>query len=119
MDANLVGGDISGGAMDIPPISFSPNSAGYATSAKEFISVRRRRRPEEEYMACAATMQQSSRYAAWKAFECKQRKELSKKTGRPREATIGICSPQCASDGAIRIKTALHLWSAAVCPQTQ
>ncbi len=35
MDANLVGGDISGGAMDIGQFLFRPTARGYATSAKD------------------------------------------------------------------------------------
>jgi phytoene dehydrogenase-like protein len=32
MDANLAGGDISGGAMDLPQLFFRPTAQGYATS---------------------------------------------------------------------------------------
>lgn len=35
MDANLVGGDIAGGAMDIPQMLFRPTWRHYATSAKD------------------------------------------------------------------------------------
>ena len=35
MDANLIGGDISGGAMDIRQFLFRPTVRGYATSAKD------------------------------------------------------------------------------------
>lgn len=35
MDANLVGGDISGGSMDIPQVLFRPTWRNYATSAKD------------------------------------------------------------------------------------
>jgi len=35
MDANLVGGDIGGGAMDLRQFLFRPTSRGYATSAKD------------------------------------------------------------------------------------
>ncbi len=34
MDANLIGGDINGGAMDISQFLFRPTARGYATSAK-------------------------------------------------------------------------------------
>jgi phytoene dehydrogenase-like protein len=34
MDANLVGGDISGGVMDIRQFLFRPTSRHYATSAR-------------------------------------------------------------------------------------
>ena len=34
MDANLAGGDISGGAMDLPQLFFRPTARGYATSNK-------------------------------------------------------------------------------------
>jgi phytoene dehydrogenase-like protein len=35
MDANLIGGDISGGAMDIQQFVFRPTWRHYATSAKD------------------------------------------------------------------------------------
>jgi phytoene dehydrogenase-like protein len=35
MDANLIGGDINGGAMDIRQFLFRPTSGGYATSAND------------------------------------------------------------------------------------
>jgi len=35
MDANLVGGDIGGGAMDLRQIVFRPTCRGYATSARD------------------------------------------------------------------------------------
>jgi phytoene dehydrogenase-like protein len=35
MDANLIGGDISGGAMDMRQFLFRPTRRGYATSAKD------------------------------------------------------------------------------------
>ncbi len=35
MDANLIGGDINGGAMDIGQFLFRPTARGYATSAKD------------------------------------------------------------------------------------
>jgi phytoene dehydrogenase-like protein len=35
MDANLIGGDIGGGAMDIRQFLFRPTRSGYATSAKD------------------------------------------------------------------------------------
>jgi phytoene dehydrogenase-like protein len=35
MDANLIGGDIVGGAMDIGQFLFRPTARGYATSAKD------------------------------------------------------------------------------------
>ena len=53
IDANLIGGDISGGAMGMEQLLFRPTWRGYATSAKTSTYVRRLHRQAAACTACA------------------------------------------------------------------
>ena len=61
MDANLVGGDISGGAMTLRQMFFRPTSERLRDRHRPIcICVRHRRRRAEACTACAATMRRGS-----------------------------------------------------------
>ena len=58
MDANLVGGDVGGGAMDVQQFLFRPTGRGYATSAKRHLHLlgldaARRRRARHVRLSCS------------------------------------------------------------------
>ena len=64
MDANLIGGDISGGSMEHAAAHPSPGSAQLLHRAQaDFIFARHRRRPVAECMACAGIMPPARRCA--------------------------------------------------------
>ena len=67
MDANLIGGDIGGGAMDIRPVLVSPDVAALCDLRRAtYIYVRRRHRPAREFTECADTTPRAWRFHVWK-----------------------------------------------------
>ena len=72
MDANLIGGDISGGAMTLRQFLFRPTALHYATGTPISISALRPRRPAEAFTACAASMPQTWLFATCSAEIARQ-----------------------------------------------